>query len=163
MQSPFLCLHSSQSRLPSYCFPYTHKTLTHSQATSFCLLSHKLKPYLQDFFWDNLPVPASPCSHLSVVKHSSCTMLLCMCADPQQQYTTAVFVMKKWPSNCLTLSHIFCTQELTIQKEDKGTWHISIYSPYWMVNKTGMTLEYKVKPLHCSVVMVTYCRLISRW
>ena len=34
-------------------------------------------------------------------------------------------------------------QELTVKKEEKGAWHLSVFSRYWMVNKTGLTLEYK--------------------
>ena len=24
------------------------------------------------------------------------------------------------------------------------SWHVSLYSPYWLVNKTGLTLQYSV-------------------
>ena len=36
------------------------------------------------------------------------------------------------------------THSLTLHKENKGTWHLSVYSPYWMVNKTTLTLQYSV-------------------
>ena len=36
------------------------------------------------------------------------------------------------------------THELGVHKEVKGTWHLSIFSPYWMVNKTTLTLQYYV-------------------
>ena len=36
------------------------------------------------------------------------------------------------------------THDLAVHKEVKGTWHLSIFSPYWMVNKTSLTLQYKV-------------------
>ena len=36
------------------------------------------------------------------------------------------------------------TRDLAVHKEVKGTWHLSIFSPYWMVNKTSLTLQYNV-------------------
>ena len=35
--------------------------------------------------------------------------------------------------------------EFTVHKEDLGTWHLTLYCPYWIVNKTGLTLEYAVR------------------
>ena len=35
-------------------------------------------------------------------------------------------------------------QELGVHTEDLGYLKMSVYSPFWMVNKTGLTLEYKV-------------------
>lgn len=43
----------------------------------------------------------------------------------------------------LLLPVLCVVQELTVKKEEKGTWHLSVFSHYWMVNKTGLTLEYK--------------------
>lgn len=39
------------------------------------------------------------------------------------------------------------THDLAVRKESKGTWHLSIFSPYWMVNKTFLTLQYAVSLL----------------
>ena len=39
------------------------------------------------------------------------------------------------------------THDLAVHKEAKGTWHLSIFSPYWMVNKTSLTLQYTVSLL----------------
>ena len=41
-------------------------------------------------------------------------------------------------------------QELGVHSEDLGYVKMGIYSPFWMVNKTGLNLEYKVTLfLHC--------------
>ena len=37
------------------------------------------------------------------------------------------------------------TRCLVVQKELKGTWYLSILSPYWMINKTSFTLQYAVR------------------
>ena len=34
-------------------------------------------------------------------------------------------------------------QELIVRKEEKGTWQLSVFSRNWMVNKTGLTLQYR--------------------
>ncbi len=40
------------------------------------------------------------------------------------------------------------THDLVVQKEVKGTWHLSVFSPYWMINKTFLTLQYNVSQLN---------------
>ena len=30
-----------------------------------------------------------------------------------------------------------------VKKEEKGTWQLSVFSRNWMVNKTGLTLQYR--------------------
>lgn len=34
-------------------------------------------------------------------------------------------------------------QELIVKKEEKGTWQLSVFSRNWIVNKTGLTLQYR--------------------
>lgn len=36
------------------------------------------------------------------------------------------------------------TCSLVVHKELKGTWHLSVLSPYWMINKTSFILQYAV-------------------
>lgn len=40
------------------------------------------------------------------------------------------------------------THDLVVQKEIKGTWHLSVFSPYWMINKTSLILQYNVSELN---------------
>lgn len=37
-----------------------------------------------------------------------------------------------------------CMQTLAVHKEDRGPWKLSVYAPYWIINKTHFTLEYSV-------------------
>ena len=30
-----------------------------------------------------------------------------------------------------------------MKKEEKGTWQLSVFSRNWMINKTGLNLQYK--------------------
>jgi len=34
--------------------------------------------------------------------------------------------------------------ELTMRKQEMGSWLLTLYCPYWIVNKTDLTLEYTV-------------------
>ena len=55
-----------------------------------------------------------------------------------QNYHTYTFVF------CLCFSAlIVMLQELIVRKEEKGTWQLSVFSRNWMVNKTGLTLQYR--------------------
>lgn len=38
---------------------------------------------------------------------------------------------------------MYIVQELIIKKEEKGTWQLSVFSRNWIVNKTGLTLQYR--------------------
>jgi len=35
-------------------------------------------------------------------------------------------------------------QDLSVHTEDLAYMKVDIFSPFWMINKTGLTLEYKV-------------------
>ena len=39
---------------------------------------------------------------------------------------------------------LFCVQVLNVLTEDFGYHKVSIFSPYWMINKTGRDIEYLV-------------------
>ena len=47
-----------------------------------------------------------------------------------------------------------CPQEVNVYTERMGYEKFSVYCPYWMVNKTGLTLEYKV--LTVSIMCTCY-------
>jgi len=52
----------------------------------------------------------------------------------------------------------FCNsqQDLGIRTAfDMGTKELSLYCPFWMVNKTGLDLTYKVRILSCTTVWIT--------
>ena len=38
--------------------------------------------------------------------------------------------------------YLVLVQELTVKKEERRTCHLMVLSPYWMINKTGLTLEF---------------------
>ena len=40
------------------------------------------------------------------------------------------------------------SQILLARKELRSTWHVSVYSPYWIINKTRLTLQYSVRVIH---------------
>ena len=40
--------------------------------------------------------------------------------------------------------------------EDLGYLKMGIFSPFWMINKTGLTLEYKVQLLGFFLLRLTY-------
>ena len=42
-------------------------------------------------------------------------------------------------------------QDLGVHTEDLGYLKMGIFSPFWMINKTGLTLEYKVQLLFINV------------
>ena len=44
---------------------------------------------------------------------------------------------------------------LMVHKEIKGTCHLSVYSRCWMVNKTGLTLQYTVRDIDHAHLHVT--------
>lgn len=46
-------------------------------------------------------------------------------------------------------------QELGVFVTLEGTMNITLYSPYWMVNKTDLYLEYTVRVYQCNSVFIT--------
>ena len=41
---------------------------------------------------------------------------------------------------------------VSCQRKERGAWHLTLFSPSWMVNKTGLTLEYTVSGQHdCAI------------
>ena len=40
--------------------------------------------------------------------------------------------------------HILCVQVLSVLTEDYGYHKVSLFSPYWMINKTGLDIDYLV-------------------
>ena len=41
------------------------------------------------------------------------------------------------------------TLEFRVQVQEVGSWQLMLYCPYWIVNKTGLTLEYAVSRAIC--------------
>ena len=48
-----------------------------------------------------------------------------------------------------------------VKKEEKGTWQLSVFSHNWMVNKTGLTLQYKAPDGFFNFVGFCVCPLLS--
>ena len=40
---------------------------------------------------------------------------------------------------------VYCIQTLAVSKEDRGSWKVTFFSPYWLVNKAQLTLDYSVQ------------------
>ena len=57
---------------------------------------------------------------------------------------------------------LFVLQLLSLHSEDLGYLKVSLYCAFWMINKTGLTLEYKVQWFlgnHLTPVHAWYCIL----
>ena len=52
-------------------------------------------------------------------------------------------------------------QDLGVHTEDLGYLKMGIFSPFWMVNKTGLTLEYKVQLLFIARINIYICLTAS--
>ncbi len=126
-------------------------TAVRTDSTSYLVLPCTLHCSSCSF---QLPHSLSLFLSLALSTHTSNTSHLSMVSPPPLPSHP---LLTHSPLHCLFLPLPLCPfpslppflppslpQELTVQREEKGTWHLSIYSSYWMVNKTGMTLHYTV-------------------
>jgi len=70
---------------------------------------------------------------------------LCLCYLLLLSVSLSAFCVHRYNGSCSTCWWL-CGQDLGVHCElcDNGYWQLSLFSPYWMINKTCRDLAYKV-------------------
>lgn len=122
-------------------------SLRSAGAILFCFLTTKSKfkvkfvvfPWVPDLVFTGQPI-------INLIWHDSLPW------ENSSPCFSALFVFSSYT--------LFRFQELGVLASLEGTLNITLYSPYWMVNKTGLYLEYKVRA-YTSLVSVSQGAVVS--
>jgi hypothetical protein len=111
------------------------------------LVVHNLLPYslsLGEEGYSAVLIASGSQASISYTKLSQTKKFL-MDVERKDKRWSGSFMMgsKSDGETVFTVSNHSSQLELVVKKEEKGTWQLSVFSRNWMVNKTGLALQYR--------------------